>query len=134
MKKIISLICAAALLLSLCACGKKSEYAGSAVTVKVTAIKNGNVTLQLGELSEEDNGSRPEMPDSAPPSAAAKALREQAAHRPKSLPKVIRAAAPKAVKIRQKPPRANPTVATPRPKNPWASRAERKRLTQVMKL
>lgn len=41
------------------ACGKKSDYADSTVAGKVTAVKNGTVTLQLGELTENENGGTP---------------------------------------------------------------------------
>ncbi len=51
------------MLFSLSACGKNSEYAGQTVTGKVTAIKDSVVTLQLGELSESEDGDRPDMPD-----------------------------------------------------------------------
>ena len=63
MKKLLSVLCAAAVILSFSACGKSNEnsaYAGTTVTGKVTAIDDSVVTLQLGELSEND--SRPDMP------------------------------------------------------------------------
>lgn len=67
-KKLISFLCAAVCLLSLAACGKTAEdaaYAGTTITGKVTAIKESTVTLQLGELTEEEGsgGSRPDLPD-----------------------------------------------------------------------
>ena len=79
MKKFLSLICIAALILSLVACSKKtensedsgnSEYAGSTVTGKVTAIKDSTVTLQLGELTENENSERSDMPGTSPDSSA----------------------------------------------------------------
>lgn len=78
MKKAISLLCAAALIFSLSACGKKAEtidnsaYADQTVTGKVTEINGSVVTLQLGELSESsdrpdaagsENGTLPAKPD-----------------------------------------------------------------------
>ncbi len=66
MKKIISLLCTATLIFSLSACGKKSDYAGTTVTGKVTSVKDSTVTLTLGELTEsEGDGSRPDMPSDA---------------------------------------------------------------------
>ena len=67
MKKLLSLICAAALIFSLAACGKSagnSDYAGTTVTGKVTEIQESTVTLQLGELTEsaDSEGSAPDMP------------------------------------------------------------------------
>ncbi len=62
MKRMISLLCVAVLILTLSACGKKTEYAGKTVTGKVTAVKDSTVTIQLGELSENDNvGEQPDM-------------------------------------------------------------------------
>ena len=61
MKKVISLLCAAALIFSLSACGKKAEaidnsaYAGQTVTGKVIEINGSVVTLHLGELSESSD-------------------------------------------------------------------------------
>ena len=63
MKKTISLLCAAAMLLSLAACKKSNgnaDYAGTTVTGEVTAIDGNNITLTLGELTEE------EMPNGQP--------------------------------------------------------------------
>ena len=53
-KKILSLFCAAALTLSLAACGSKSttDYSGQTVTGEITDIDGTAVTMQLGELSE----------------------------------------------------------------------------------
>lgn len=52
-KKIRSLFCAAALTLSLAACGSKtSDYSGQTVTGEITDIDGTAVTMQLGELSE----------------------------------------------------------------------------------
>lgn len=52
-KKIRSLFCAAALTLSLAACGSKSttDYSGQTVTGEITDIDGTAVTTQLGELS-----------------------------------------------------------------------------------
>ena len=52
-KKILSLLCAAALTLSLAACGSKSttDYSGQTVTGEITDIDGTAVTMQLGELS-----------------------------------------------------------------------------------
>lgn len=52
-KKIRSLLCAAALTLSLAACGSKSttDYSGQTVTGEITDIDGTAVTMQLGELS-----------------------------------------------------------------------------------
>ena len=60
------------MIFSMVACGKSSDnsaYAGSTVTGKVTAIKDSTVTLQLGELTENENDDSnrqvpPEKPDS----------------------------------------------------------------------
>ena len=53
-KKILSLFCAAALTLSLAACGSKSttDYSGQTVTGEISDIDGTAVTVQLGELSE----------------------------------------------------------------------------------
>ena len=52
-KKIRSLFCAAALTLSLAACGSKtSDYSGQTITGEITDIDGTAVTMQLGELSE----------------------------------------------------------------------------------
>ena len=52
-KKIRSLLCAAALTLSLAACGSKtSDYSGQTITGEITDIDGTAVTMQLGELSE----------------------------------------------------------------------------------
>ncbi len=51
-KKIRSLFCAAALTLSLAACGSKtSDYSGQTITGEITDIDGTAVTMQLGELS-----------------------------------------------------------------------------------
>ena len=56
MKKLLSILCAAALTLSLAACGSSTEnYAGQTLTGQVTAIDGSAVTLQLGELTEDTN-------------------------------------------------------------------------------
>lgn len=74
MKKLLSLLCAIAVVFSLAACNKtpdtheNSVYAGSTVTGKVTAIKDSDVTVQFGELTESENGDRPDMPGTPPDS------------------------------------------------------------------
>ena len=51
-KKILSLFCAAALTLSLAACGSKtSDCSGQTITGEITDIDGTAVTMQLGELS-----------------------------------------------------------------------------------
>ncbi len=75
-KKILSLLCAAAMVFSLAACGTKADttYAGQTLTGRVTAIDGTSVTLALGELTEDtaptggahsgdsDSQQPPEMP------------------------------------------------------------------------
>ena len=62
MKKLLSILCAAALTLSLAACGSNTEdYAGQTLTGQVTAIDGSAVTLQLGELTEDAN-TPPDLP------------------------------------------------------------------------
>lgn len=75
-KKLLSLLCAAAMLLSLAACGTKADttYAGQTLTGRVTAVDGTTVTLALGELTEtsapsggahsgdSDSQQPPEMP------------------------------------------------------------------------
>ena len=71
MKKFIAILCAAAMVLTLAACGAKrnTEYAGQTVTGKVTAIDGTSVTVALGESSGSgapsggDGQQPPEMPD-----------------------------------------------------------------------
>ena len=71
MKKFIAILCAAAMVLTLAACGAKrnTEYAGQTVTGKVTAIDGTSVTLALGESSGSgapsggDGQQPPGMPD-----------------------------------------------------------------------
>lgn len=71
MKKFIAILCAAAMVLTLAACGAKrnTEYAGQTVTGKVTAIDGTSVTLARGESSGSgapsggDGQQPPEMPD-----------------------------------------------------------------------
>lgn len=73
MKKFIAILCAAAMVLTLAACGAKrnTEYAGQTVTGKVTAIDGTSVTLALGESSGSgapsggDGQQPPEMSDSS---------------------------------------------------------------------
>ncbi len=70
MKKILSAVCAAALILSITACGSgaQTDYSGETVSGKVTTVDGSTVTLQLGELTESDDngpggqGQPPEMP------------------------------------------------------------------------
>ena len=69
MKKLVSILCAGAMLLSLAACGAKADatYAGQTITGKVTALEGTSVTLALGELTEAASGGNdsqqpPEMP------------------------------------------------------------------------
>ncbi len=67
-KKLLSLLCAAAMLLSLAACGTKADitYAGQTLTGRVTAVDGTTVTLALGELTEAtapDGGDGQQMPD-----------------------------------------------------------------------
>ena len=69
MKKLVSILCAGAMLLSLAACGAKADaaYAGQTITGKVTALEGTSVTLALGELTEAaapggDGQQPPEMP------------------------------------------------------------------------
>ncbi len=72
MKKFVSLVCAAAMVFSLAACGKNSgnsAYAGSTVTGKVTSIQDTTVTLQLGELAENESSGRSDMPGTPPDSS-----------------------------------------------------------------
>ena len=54
-KKFVSLLCAAAMALSLAACGAKADaaYAGQTLTGRVTAVDGSTVTLALGELTED---------------------------------------------------------------------------------
>ena len=70
MKKLVSILCAGAMLLSLAACGAKADttYAGQTITGKVTALESTTVTLALGELTEDaapdGNGQQPpDMPN-----------------------------------------------------------------------
>lgn len=53
-KKFLSLLCAAAMMCSLAACGTVTDaaYAGQTLTGRVTAIDGTTVTMQLGELTE----------------------------------------------------------------------------------
>lgn len=80
-KKIRSLFCAAALTLSLAACGSKtSDCSGQTITDEITDIDGTAVTMQLGELSEggmpshgvsdgSDSGQTPpDKPDGETPS------------------------------------------------------------------
>ena len=69
MKKLVSILCAGAMLLSLAACGAKADttYAGQTVTGKVTTLEGTSVTLALDKLTENaalgsDSQQPPEMP------------------------------------------------------------------------
>lgn len=78
-KKFLSLLCAAAMMCSLAACGTTADttYAGQTLTGRVTAIDGTTVTMQLGELTEtaaptdnsgsgdsqQPTGTPPEKPD-----------------------------------------------------------------------
>lgn len=78
-KKFLSLLCAAAMMCSLAACGtaRDAAYAGQTLTGRVTAIDGTTVTMQLGELTEtaaptdnsgsgdsqQPTGTPPEKPD-----------------------------------------------------------------------
>ena len=78
-KKFLSLLCAAAMMCSLAACGTAADttYAGQTLTGRVTAIDGTTVTMQLGELTEtaaptdnsgsgdsqQPTGTPPEKPD-----------------------------------------------------------------------
>ena len=58
-KQMLSALCAAALALSLTGCGTSSgtdtpDYSGSTLTGQVTAIDGSSITLQLGELTEQE--------------------------------------------------------------------------------
>ena len=72
MKKFLSYLCAAAMLVSLTACSKSTgsaPHAGESVTGQVTAISDSTVTLQLGELKQAENdndtnGTPPALPGS----------------------------------------------------------------------
>lgn len=54
MKKLVSILCAAAMALSLTACGARADtaYAGQTVTGKVTALDGTSVTLARWSLSK----------------------------------------------------------------------------------
>ena len=60
-KKLLSVVCTSALVISLVACGSKdtttSEYVDTTITGQITAIDGDEVTLQLGELSEASDDS-----------------------------------------------------------------------------
>ncbi len=69
MKKILSALCVAAMVISLAACGKvtgNSAYAGSTITAEVTSISDSSVTLQLGELTESENTDSSQTPPEMP--------------------------------------------------------------------
>ena len=54
-KKLLSLLCAAAMVFSLASCGAEADtaYAGQTLTGRVTAVDGTSVTLALGELTED---------------------------------------------------------------------------------
>lgn len=65
-KRILSLICAAALVFSLAACGSKetADYSGQTLYGQVAGISGNTVTVQLGEWTEtRAPGQPPEIPD-----------------------------------------------------------------------
>ena len=71
-KKFVSLLCAAAMALSLAACGAKADaaYAGQTLTGRVTAVDGSTVTLALGELTEDampSGGDQSGQPSGTPP-------------------------------------------------------------------
>ncbi len=70
-KKFLSLLCAAAMVFSLAACGTKTDttYAGQTLTGRVTATDGTSVTLALGELTEDaaPSGGAPSGSDSQQP-------------------------------------------------------------------
>lgn len=70
MKKLVSILCAGAMLLSLAACGAKADttYAGQTITGKVTALEGTSVTLALGELTEDaaPGGNDSQQPSETP--------------------------------------------------------------------
>lgn len=66
MKKILAIICALALILTMASCGG-TDRSGTSVTGKVTSIDGTKITLSLGEISESEQGggqggTPPEMP------------------------------------------------------------------------
>lgn len=66
MKKILAIICALALILTMASCGG-TDRSGTSVTGKVTGIDGTKITLSLGEISESEQGggqggTPPEMP------------------------------------------------------------------------
>ncbi len=76
-KKLVSLLCAAAMVFSLAACGAKADttYAGQTLTGRVTAVDGTSVTLALGQLTEDaapadnsnsNNGSDSQQPPEMP--------------------------------------------------------------------
>ena len=56
MKKILAVLCAAGLIISMTACAGAKSYSGQTVTGQVTEIEGTTITLQLGELSESEGG------------------------------------------------------------------------------
>ena len=77
-KKVLSLLCAAALTLSFAACGSRNEtdYSGQTLTGEITDINGTAVTMQLGELNEiaapsggvQNGQTPPDKPDGEAPS------------------------------------------------------------------
>ncbi|MGN1399761.1 MAG: hypothetical protein ACI4WG_07175 [Erysipelotrichaceae bacterium] len=62
-KRILSLICASTLMLSLAACGSKetTDYSGQTLYGKVIEISDNTVTVQLGEWTESVGKVRKEI-------------------------------------------------------------------------
>lgn len=65
MKQITAVICAAVMIMSLASCSKDStDYSNSTLTGKVTSVDGTKITLQLGEIEEQEGGQMPpEKPD-----------------------------------------------------------------------
>ena len=100
MKRLVTLMCAAAIILSMTACSQNtvssaaessaaesststSAYASTTVAGEVTAVDGSTVTVQLGELTENENngGTPPEMPAHRPKSRTATAAQTARPHR-----------------------------------------------------
>lgn len=58
-KRITAILCAAAMVFVLNACSKTVYYSGQTITGQVTSIDGNKITLQLGEISEQEM----DMPD-----------------------------------------------------------------------
>ena len=63
-KMLISLLCTAAMVFSLAACGAKADttYAGQTITGKVTALEGTSMTLALGKLTESSGSNDTSQP------------------------------------------------------------------------